>query len=197
MLQNQTYYLLETIKNILNNELTPFVVDYVPINTTIETDWLTLIKSDTYNPDVFITFQQSFIDYCANGNNFLGLKNDTLAFSRIKASSLAIDIFFNSVCLPLLPIREVSIPLFNNEPMTGQVYVHSYKPYVSGSSNTIYWELRKRVSGLPLKRVLYDVNAGLFNKVGLLIQKETLGNFYSGSNTYSYEATAYLKVIDV
>lgn len=193
---------LNVIKNIIDLDLLPyfdgFTNDFVPMNTIVETDWLTLIKSDPFNPDVFITYSQSFIDYCANGNNFLALKNDALAYSRIKASPTALNLYFSSVCTPLLPVREVTIPTFNTEPMTGQVFIISYRPYTAaGSYTTIYFELRKRVSGSVLKRVLYDSTADDFNPVNALITKETLGSWYSSTASYNYETSASIRVFDV
>ncbi|MCK9373454.1 MAG: hypothetical protein M0P91_09660 [Sulfuricurvum sp.] len=197
----EIHRLLNTIQSIINTDLLPlfdsFSEEFVPEKPIVPVDWLTYIKSVSYDPARFSIDLQSFVDYISNASNFLGIKNDSVAYSRVKGSSIALNAFLTSPCMPLLPYREVAIPTFNLEVMSGQVFIIAYKPYVAGSSTTLFWELRKRVSGTPLKRVFYDANAGIFNNVGVLITKETLGNYYSGSSSYNYETNGYIRIYDV
>lgn len=202
MLNNsQIFNSLTALKSIVEIDLLPlfdsFSYEYVPAATIQTVDWLTYIKSISFDPARFTTDSQSFINYVANANNFLALKSDSVAYARIKSSSVGLSYFYASPCVGLLPFREVVLPTFNLETMTGQVYIVSWKPYAAGSSPSLYWELRKRATSVSLKHIPYDSTAGIFNSVNALITKEKLGNFYSGSNDYSYDGSCSIRVIDV
>lgn len=195
------YNALDSIRSIITDDLQPIFSDlspeYAPAPSVTLVDWLTYIKSASFDPTRFSTDSQSFIDYVANANRFLALKNDSVAYARIKSSSVGLSYFFASPCVPLLPYREVLLPTFNLETMTGQVFIVSWKPYAAGTSPSLYWELRKRATSVSLKHIPYDSTAGIFNPVNALVTKEKLGNFYSGSNDYSYDGSCYIRVIDV
>lgn len=189
---------LSVLSQTVNDLVSTFDVGFVPVLDPISTDWLTYLKSPSYNPNIFNTDLASFQTWLANANNFLALKNDSVAYPIVRGNLTAITAFFSSPCVGLLPTRDVLIPTFNNESMTGYVYIVAYRAYpVTDYYPTLYWRLQIRATNQILLSVPY--NNGLntvFQKVGFFMPKQKLGQWYTGAGGYAYEDSAYVRVID-
>lgn len=203
MTNDQVHNVLLSIKDMINIDLLPlfdsFSVDYVPTPTYVYVDWITYIKSTSFNPSSPSFDSKGFSDFLANANYLNSLYADKTALAICLANPVSSALFFASPCITLLPFREVSISVFNAEVMSGKIYIVSWKPYnVVDEYPSIYWELQKRFSGTPILRVYRHAGQDcVFNPVGLLMNKETLGNFYSNISAYGFETTSMLRVLSV
>lgn len=198
----QIFNALQAVRDIVNYDLLPlfdsFGFEYVPTAPIVETDWLTYLKSTSYNPAIFTTDLESFTNWLKIIENFLSIYNDPTAYSVVKNNSIASSVFWGSPLVCFLPYREVTITNFNLEIMSGSVFILSYLAYSTPSTGSLYWQLRVRASNAVLLQVPYT---GTFNRtfqtVNHLMLKEKLGNWYSSTNSYVYETTAMIRVIDV
>lgn len=196
----ESYYLLLSLKNIIDNEFSPFVpeVVYVPESVTQTIDWLSYFKLDTFSVDYVTANAANLKAWLNNYVNYLSFFNNSTVWARFKQFPDILGYYFSLPLVSLLPYSEMSITAFNATTMTGQIYIISYRPYsYAGTSPSLYWELRKRTAGTVLCHVLYDSNSNKFNAVNQFIDKVALGNYYSGSSAYAYESDAAIRFVNV
>lgn len=199
----QVHNALSALKDIVTIDLLPlfdsFSAEYVPTPTIYPVDWLTYIKSVSFDPSSPSFDSVGFSDFIANSNNINALYADKSAFNLCLNSAVTFSLFFNSKSLCTLPLREVSITAFNAETMTGKVYIVAWKPFYSiAESPTVYWELRIRSTNAPILRVYRHLGQeAIFNPIKILMDKVKLGCWYSYNSAYLYEDTSLIRILDV
>lgn len=194
---------LDAIRSIVVDDLQPIFSDlspeYAPVSSVTLVDWITYIKSSSFDPSSPSFDSAGFSDFIANSNNINALYADKVAFNLCLNSAVTFSLFFNSKSLCTLPLRDVSITAFNAETMTGKIYVVAWKPFYSiAESPTVYWELRIRSTNASMLRVYRHLGQeAVFNPIKILMDKVKLGCWYSYNSAYLYEDTSLIRILDV